>query len=204
MNSPPRVTRHWLPPKLLHMVLMALLLALASHLSAAKAIDLPSELSILRQAILDRLLAMPDVAAHKWTTGKPVEDRAQEIAVIDAAIRAGAVVGLPAETVKRAISAQIEASKLIQQDLISQWQARSAPRTDDIPDLNSTLRPRIARATTTLIEGLAAAGPHLRNCNTAAAMRAQPEAIVAFPRAWDKAVDGVIAAVGGPDRSVCR
>lgn len=203
MDRPFRVTRHRLAPTLLHAALLTLL-TLASHPPAAKAIDLPPELSVLRQSILDRLLAMPDVAAHKWNTGKPVEDRAQEVAVIDAATRAGAVVGLPAEAVKRAISAQIEASKLIQQDLISRWQARSAPRINNIPDLSSTLRPRIARATTTLIEGLAAAGPHLRDCSAAAAMRARPEAIAAFPHAWDKAVDGAIAAVGGPDRSTCR
>ncbi len=198
-----KARRDWLTKRLALVVLCAIVSAF-THLPVANAVDSAAKLSVLRAAILDRLLAMPDVAAHKWNTGKPIDDQAQEVAVIDAAMRAGAELGLPGEAVRRAMTAQIEAAKLIQRDLISAWSARQAPRVESIPDLNSDLRPRIARATESLIEGLAKSGPHLRDCDAATVVRAQPEAIAAFPQAWDKAVDGVIAALGGPDRSACN
>ena len=157
----------------------------------------------LRAAMTERLSAMPDVARHKWNANSAIEDRAQESAVLAAAVDAGTPTGLDAEIVRRAVAAQIEAAKQVQFAVIDALKASNAGRIGDVPDLGAILRPQIAAATTAFIQTLAAALPALQQCETASALRSPPQVLAAYTNAWNTAADGVIAAAGGPNRAIC-
>lgn len=157
----------------------------------------------LKAAMTDRLAAMPDVARHKWNAGAAVEDRAREEAVIAAAIEAGRDAGLDAQAVGQAITAQIEAAKLVQSALFDRWTIAGEGRFADVPDLGTELRPRISAATRAVVERLATALPDLAACAGASALRDRPDALAGFEAAWDVAADGVVAAAGGPSREAC-
>lgn len=186
-----------------HAVRVAVGIALAAALAAA---GFPADAPVmaLKAAMVDRLGAMSDVAHYKWNARAAVEDRAQEAAVVAAAVGAAQETGLDAHVVRRAIEAQIDAAKQVQFAVTESLKARGAGRIEDVPDLDTSLRPRIGAATKAVVDNLAPALPSLRQCDMAAALRARPAALAAFPEAWDAAADGVIAAAGGPDRQACR
>lgn len=148
----------------------------------------------LREAMIERLGAMPDVARHKWNSHAAVEDPPREKLVVDAAIAEGQELGLAPSAVRAAVEAQIEAAKIIQAGLIARWSAEQASPFADVPDLATELRPRIQQATAEIVTGLAGSIDELGRCNVVRDLRVVPAALQAFPAAWAVAVDGVIAA----------
>jgi chorismate mutase-like protein len=115
----------------------------------------PWGLEPLRQAIDQRLLLAQDVARAKWNAHAPIEDLPREEQVIAAAVRQGAVLGLPEAWVRSVFRAQIEASKTVQRALYRRWQAEGAGRFDDAPDLANTIRPQLDHLTTQLLRSMA-------------------------------------------------
>jgi chorismate mutase-like protein len=115
----------------------------------------PWGLEPLRQAIDQRLLLAQDVARAKWNAKAAIEDLPREEQVIAAAVRQGAVLGLPEAWIRSVFRAQIEASKTVQRALYRRWQAEGVGRFDDAPDLGNTIRPELDRLTTQLLRAMA-------------------------------------------------
>ena len=82
-------------------------------------------------------------AENKWRTGQPVEDRPRERQVIANAMTQAARHGLDAQRVEQFFSDQIEASKLLQYDLMTVWHANPdeapGPSPSDLPGLRKAL-----------------------------------------------------------------
>jgi len=118
-------------------------------------LDFLWQLEPLRRAIDQRLLLAQAVARAKWNVQAPIEDLPREAQVIQAAIKQGAALGLPAEWIESVWRAQIEASKTVQRELYAKWQAQHAGKFDDAPDLAKTIRPELDRITGQLLRSMA-------------------------------------------------
>jgi chorismate mutase-like protein len=117
-------------------------------------LDYPWGLEPLRQAIDQRLLLAQAVARAKWNAQAPIEDLPREAQVIQAAVKQGTALGLPAEWIEAVFRAQIEASKTVQRELFAKWAAQQAGRFDDAPDLAKTVRPELDRITAQLLHSM--------------------------------------------------
>ncbi|ARJ06527.1 hypothetical protein GCM10010988_17920 [Cnuibacter physcomitrellae] len=106
--------------------------------------------------IVERLDTAPQVAASKLFTGQPVTDPAREQVVLDAAAAAAQQAGADTDYVQAVFADQIAASKLVQQSLLDQWAAGSAPAPTTAPDLATEVRPVLDRITAELVPALAA------------------------------------------------
>lgn len=106
--------------------------------------------------LVERLGTAPQVAASKHFSGQPVTDPAREQVVLDAAAAAAQQAGADADYVNAVFSDQIAASKLVQQSLLDQWAAGTAPAPTSAPDLATEVRPILDRITTELVPALAA------------------------------------------------
>ncbi|MGW4352332.1 gamma subclass chorismate mutase AroQ [Nocardia sp. NPDC004582] len=90
--------------------------------------------------LAERLATADTVAAIKWEAavrdgGEPViDDPAREAAIYDAMAQAGAERGLPGGLVRQVFQGQIEANKIVQRGLVTEWRyglaAAQAPGTD--------------------------------------------------------------------------
>ena len=112
---------------------------------------------LLYTAIQERLSLMKTVAAWKWQHDRPVEARAREAVVIEAARRDGLQYGLTIDSTGQFFSRQIEAAKTIQSCWIDRWQAGwAAP--DQVPDLETVVRPALLALGRQITASLATAG----------------------------------------------
>ncbi|MCS5495663.1 gamma subclass chorismate mutase AroQ [Cnuibacter physcomitrellae] len=145
--------------------------------------------------IVERLDTAPQVAASKLFTGQPVTDPAREQVVLDAAAAAAQLAGADTDYVQAVFADQIGASKLVQQSLLDQWAAGSAPAPTTAPDLATEVRPVLDRITAELVPALAAVQQYRSDpgCGgavaastasaTAAAPVSVPEVAAALPTA---------------------
>jgi len=112
-------------------------------------------LSALLDNIERRLALAEAVALHKWDTGQPVQATLREQQVL-ANVRAAAPGhGLAPQRAEAFFADQMEANKLVQYALLSQWRLdREAP---DLPrqDLQSKIRPRLDVLQDDLLRNLA-------------------------------------------------
>lgn len=81
-----------------------------------------SPLDALLLSVEQRASIASMAATQKWKTGKPVEDSARERQVIDKAVAQAPHHGLDPQRVRDFFSDQIEASKLLQYELLHDWQ----------------------------------------------------------------------------------
>ncbi len=118
------------------------------HFPGVTAPDTAEPLHALLAAIVERLALMPWVAEAKRAGGRPVEDLAQEVRVIDAALagvvkasQLGSTPPLDAAAVRAFYRAQIEAAKVIQRSVLA------GPTAADVHvvDLVAVLRPALMR-----------------------------------------------------------
>ncbi|HTZ60304.1 MAG TPA: chorismate mutase [Acidobacteriaceae bacterium] len=117
----------------------------------AQAETLPS----LVQTSAERLQLARKVAFAKWESGASVEDRAREDQVIEKAVKDGEAKGLDAAQVTDFFRAQIEANKIIQYSLLSDWRrAGEAPAHAPV-DLVKEIRPQLDEIQKQLIDELA-------------------------------------------------
>ncbi|WP_051329040.1 gamma subclass chorismate mutase AroQ [Geminicoccus roseus] len=190
-----------MPPRASLRTAIIALAVLASLLPAAGRAEAPVE--ALREAMVLRLEAMPDVARHKWNNGSPVEDLPREQVVIEAAVREGEGLGLADSVVRPAVAAQIEAAKAVQAALIVRWTAEESGPFAGVPDLASVLRPQVQEATSAFLRALAGALADLRECAAVLELRALPPALSDHPEAWRIAAEGVLAAAQGAAAPAC-
>jgi chorismate mutase len=129
--------------------------------------------------IQQRLSYMDDVARIKWSSGASIEDVPRELEIIEAIGREAPVHGLDPAIARNFFSAQIEASKIIQNTRFREWRARNQPAFVNARDLNSEIRPALDALTPAMLAALAEAMPRLQAPGAAAVIEARAAAIVA-------------------------
>jgi chorismate mutase-like protein len=113
--------------------------------------DADRRLDELLLAMNKRLAIMPDVARAKWNDGRPIQDARRESALLDHIAEEAVQHKLDAAQVRRLFGAQIEAARLLQQNLFDQWRRDDQGKFTDVPDLVEVLRPRIDKANRELL-----------------------------------------------------
>lgn len=119
------------------------------HSSERDAIARLVDLAAARIAIADT------VAAAKWGTHGSIDDPAREQVVLDAAAQGAADRGIDPAITATVFRDQIEASKVVQYGLFSQWSAVPEDAPTETPDL-AAIRPQLDAITGGLLDGLAA------------------------------------------------
>jgi len=113
-----------------------------------------SKLQSLVETSARRLAIAEQVALAKWDNGMPVQDASREDSVIVIATKAGRSRGLDPVSVSNFFRAQIEANKLVQYALLSEWQrVGKAPHHAPV-DLASAIRPELDEVDKALISEL--------------------------------------------------
>lgn len=108
----------------------------------------------LRAAIDARLLLAADVAEFKWNHRAAVEDLPREARVIASLGSRASVLGVPQAWAERFFRAQIQASKVAQNELFQRWETLEQGPFPDAPDLASVTRPKLDQLTDQLLQAL--------------------------------------------------
>jgi cyclohexadienyl dehydratase len=144
-----RVFRRWLEPAVWLIALGAAVVAAAPSYAASPAPALetappPAPKGDLVALLARRLELMPQVAAHKWRHGQPIDDPEREAVVIAEAAELALRHGLEPETVATLFRAQIDAAKAVQAYWIEAWRGdRAEPPA--AADLAAEIRPELSR-----------------------------------------------------------
>lgn len=158
------------------------------------------QVAALKSAIAARLSVMTDVARYKWNEGLAIDAPEREAKVIDATTKRAVAMELEAALARRAVIAQMEASKALQQKAFEQWRADGAGKFSDVPSLSATIRPQIDRLTGAFLEALGKNQDTLQFCSIQAALLVP--AAGTDPDVWHLATDGLLPPKPcTPDRS---
>lgn len=128
---------------------------LTDEAAAASTATAPSPLTALLLSVEQRASIASIAAENKWKTGQPVEDRPRERQVIANAMAQAARHGLDTQRVERFFSDQIEASKLLQYDLMNVWHANRDEAPDSTPGDLPGLRKALDQMQEDLLKNLA-------------------------------------------------
>ena len=121
----------------------------------------PWGIESLRALIDARLLLAPDVAQYKWNHHLPIEDLPREAQVIAALGHRAGDLGVPQAWAETFFRAQIEASKLAQNELFQGWDVFKHGQFPEAPDLAAVTRPKLDQLTEQLLHALAENWPVL-------------------------------------------
>jgi len=139
----------------MHKTLLLAAMLLTSPAFAAT----PATLAPLIASMQERLTVADQVALSKWDSHKPVLDAPREHDVIAGAGKLAGVYTLDPALAEQFFTAQIEANKLVQYALLSQWYEQgSAPGTPRV-DLAKEIRPHLDVLQKQLLQRLAAFAP---------------------------------------------
>lgn len=147
------------PPVLLAplLILVALAGALAlPHRAQADTSTAAGEsalMNVIAQAS-QRLVLADTVARYKWLKSQDITDVPRENALLDNVTQRSPGFGVDPQFARTFFRDQIEANKLVQQGLISDWRL-TPPPPQAVPDLASSIRPQLDQLTTTLLTSLA-------------------------------------------------
>ena len=121
----------------------------------------PWGIESLRAAIDARLMLAPDVAQYKWNHHLPIEDPRREAEVIATLGRQASELGVPLPWAEAFFRAQIEASKIAQNELFQGWDVFKHGDFPDAPDLAKVTRPKLDKLTDELLHAMAENWPAL-------------------------------------------
>ncbi len=183
------MTRHMLG--LLIYVCAAVQMAIATDTTQLQRVtqDHQQEIADLRSAMIQRLAVMPDVARYKWNKRLAINAPEREAHVIDATTKRATAMGLDPTLARRAITAQMEASKALQSQLFAQWRKAEIQQFDDVPSLSDEIRPMIDKLTYAFLETLGKTSDTLHLCSLQAALLSPVDGIT--PEIWRIATSGV-------------
>lgn len=132
------------------------LIILPMNLMAATSNQPPESLTVLMDAINQRLEIANEVALSKWHSGKPVQDSDRERQVIaNAALQAGEH-RLSREDIRHFFAAQIEAGKMVQYARLAQWHATGTAPAEPAQGLAKNLRGQMDASQPVLLASYAA------------------------------------------------
>lgn len=154
-------------PRLPHLMAGALLGLLAGGAQADTLAPPPASLQPLLATMNERLNISDLVALTKWDSHKPIQDSTREAQVIASARKEAVARKLDPNEVAELISAQIEASKLVQYGLLAQWQAAGKAPDAPRPDLTKEVRPRLDELQSRLLQYYAQFAPYRTDANCA-------------------------------------
>ncbi|RAU46089.1 MULTISPECIES: chorismate mutase [unclassified Pseudomonas] len=109
--------------------LMLFAAALTTGCATPSAASAPPALRPLIEAMNQRLDIATDVARSKFYSGKPVQDTEREQQVIANAQGQATRYGLEKDDVRRFMTAQIDANKMVQYARLEHWHATQPPET---------------------------------------------------------------------------
>ncbi|MFC3432892.1 gamma subclass chorismate mutase AroQ [Nocardia seriolae] len=142
----------------------------AAGAGAAQA-EQPGSLDRLVGFVADRLQTADAVAAAKWASAvedgsqPAIDDPVREAQVYDSMARLGAEKGLPADWVRQVFAGQIEANKIVQRGLVTEWRSGLVSPAS-AADL-SAVRSVIDRANVEIIDELASERDELAKADCA-------------------------------------
>jgi chorismate mutase len=146
---PPQATSRWAV-----VVAAAVIAALAPGAATAKT-GSPAGAARGALSLSDaRLSLMRSVMASKWQSRAPVEDRAQEQAVLRSARDAARRHGLAAAGVAAVFEAEIATAKTVQLGWGRQWLLRGFPAGEPVPDI-AQIRAKLADLSPRIVDALA-------------------------------------------------
>lgn len=135
-------------------VAAAVIAALAPGAATAKT-ESPASAARRALSLSDaRLSLMRSVMASKWQSRAPVEDRAQERAVLRSARDAARRHGLAAAGVAAVFEAEIETAKIVQLGWGRQWLLHGFPAGEPAPDI-AQIRAKLADLSPRIVDALA-------------------------------------------------
>lgn len=142
--------------RLITTLLLSSLTLLAHPAVAAPAAICHGEPQIARILSLmsQRLDLAEAVARHKWNRHVAIEDSAREQLIVTKLTGQAVAQGLPADWSEAFFRAQINASKMRQQQLFQDWQRDHATSFPDVPDLDTQTRPKLYALMSELINAL--------------------------------------------------
>ncbi|EIK96821.1 chorismate mutase [Pseudomonas sp. M47T1] len=139
-----------------HPLIATLLLGALAQPAFAAA---PPTLAPLLDSVQQRLEIAPKVALTKWDSHKPVLDAPRERDVIAGAGKLAADYKVDSALAEQFFAAQIEANKLVQYGLLTQWNAKGGAPDTPRADLAKDIRPLLDVLQKQLLERLAAFAP---------------------------------------------
>ena len=132
--------------------------ALVANAGQSHDLNTAKQFGPLVDASAHRIEVARQVAFAKWDSHRPVEDQRREDEVIDVAAAQGVARGLDREFVMRFFQAQIDANKVVQYALLSEWRRLgSAPQHPHF-DLSTTIRPELDAIQSRLLDELVLVG----------------------------------------------
>ena len=143
--------------------------------------------------VKERLDVAPEVARTKWNTKAPIEDLPREKQIIDGVAKRAPEYGLDGAVAGPFFTAQIEASKIVQNALHAEWKARAQPPFAKVADLGKDIRPVLDRLTPALMGALAEALPVLRQPGARQLLEARSQVLLASAPGGPPAVREAIA-----------
>jgi len=147
----------------------------------------------LLELISERLNIAPEVARIKWNTKAPIEDLAREKQIIDGVVARAGEYSLDSRVLEAFFTAQIEASKIIQNSLHAEWMARGQPPFAKVADLSKDIRPALDQLTPAMMQALAEALPVLQRPGGRQLLEQRSEAILAELPGGGAAVQAAVA-----------
>ena len=121
----------------------------------------PWGIESLRALIDARLMLASDVAEFKWNHHVPIEDAPREAQVIASLGHQASELGVPQPFAESFFRAQIEASKIAQNELFQGWDVFKHGQFPDAPDLAAVTRPKLDKITELLLHALSENWPVL-------------------------------------------
>jgi chorismate mutase len=121
----------------------------------------PDPVTPLLELMNTRLAVAADVAKAKWNSGAPIEDPLREAQILDRVAADAPAHGLPPAAAREFFRAQIEAGKIVQNELHRRWKAAGQPPFTSPPDLARDIRPRLDQLAPALLAAFSAARPAL-------------------------------------------
>lgn len=121
-----------------------------------------ARLDVLLTQTRELLLLAPDVARIKWDTRQPVDNRRAEAAIVDNAAREATKYKSDPGLFRDYFSAQVNASKYVQTQLIEQWRAAKAPKAMTLTRSVAQVQTASDTITPKVMQALADAAPVLK------------------------------------------
>lgn len=121
----------------------------------------PWGIEALRALIDARLVLASDVAQYKWNHHAPIEDLPREAQVIATLSHQAGALGVPQAWAEGFFRAQIEASKIAQNELFQGWDVFKHGEFAEAPDLAAATRPKLDKISDQLMHALSENWPVL-------------------------------------------
>ena len=162
--------------------------AFAQGCRAVPVLSSDSGLMDLSELITQRLSLMEEVSKAKWNTGSAIEDAPREQTVLEEVEAKAAKAGLPPEWVQHFFRMQIEAGKLVQYQLFSEWRKSNHGKFVEAKDLKSQIRPQLDEMANAILATLKVSWPALKAMPVHHDQPVLFEKSAKFPRACQLAV----------------